>query len=71
MSLRTFLALVSFFDGINIDFQTELLVNKRKSVICILVLKSNTGEKVLQAGPAIVSRENPANISIISRNTGH
>ena len=41
----------------------------KSSIICILSLKS-TEEKLLQAAPAIVSMENPTDVSIIpSRNT--
>ncbi|CAD7669827.1 unnamed protein product [Nyctereutes procyonoides] len=64
-----FLAAETHLGGTNLDFQMEQYIYKRKSDgICIINLK-RTWEKLRLAARAIVAIENPADVSVISRNT--
>lgn len=65
-----FLAAGIHLGGINLDFQMEQYILKRKSDGLYINLK-RTWEKLLQAACAIVATENPADVQVISfRNTG-
>ncbi|KAK2090900.1 hypothetical protein P7K49_030184 [Saguinus oedipus] len=65
-----FLAAGTYLGGTNLDFQMEQYIYKRKSDGIHIINLKRTWEKLL-AAHAIVTIENPADVSVISsRNTG-
>ncbi|XP_012356137.1 40S ribosomal protein SA-like [Nomascus leucogenys] len=66
-----FLAAGTHLGGINLDFQMEQYIYKRKSYGIYIINLKRTWEKLLLAAHAIVAIEYPADVSVIfSRNTG-
>uniref|UniRef100_A0A3P9PGW9 40S ribosomal protein SA n=1 Tax=Poecilia reticulata TaxID=8081 RepID=A0A3P9PGW9_POERE len=66
-----FLAAGTHLGGMNLDFQMEQYVYKRKSDGIYIINLKKTWEKLLLAARAIVAIENPADVCVISsRNTG-
>ncbi|EPY81620.1 40S ribosomal protein SA-like protein [Camelus ferus] len=66
-----FLAAGTHLGGINLDFQMEQYIYKRKSDGIYTINLKRTWEKLLLAARAIVTIENPADVSIVSsRKTG-
>ena len=66
-----FLAAGTHLGSINLDFQMEQYIYKRKSDGIYIINLKRTWEKLLLAARAIVAIENPADVSVISsRNTG-
>ncbi|KAK7796382.1 hypothetical protein U0070_020818 [Myodes glareolus] len=64
-----FLAAGTHLGGTNLDFQMEQYIYKRKSDGIYIINLKRTWEKLLLAARAIAV-ENPAGVSVISRNTG-
>ncbi|ELW59422.1 40S ribosomal protein SA [Tupaia chinensis] len=66
-----FLAAGTHLVGINLDFQMEQYIYKRKSDGFYIINLKRTWEELLLAARAIAATENPADVSVISsRNTG-
>uniref|UniRef100_A0A8C8EY85 40S ribosomal protein SA n=1 Tax=Oncorhynchus tshawytscha TaxID=74940 RepID=A0A8C8EY85_ONCTS len=65
-----FLAAGTHLGGTNMDFQMEHYTYKRKRDGVYIINMRNTWEKLLLAARAIVAVENPADVCVISMNTG-